>query len=115
MKTGLVIEGGGVRGIYVAGILDVFGVCLYDTRTISKEVLWRKKWNKSDQIENSSILFSIAITFGTISYHFIIRLLVGQIFDMIMHNRADYTKKWYQVSDLELEFYQMIKVKKMEK
>ena len=25
MKTGLVLEGGGVRGIYTAGILDVFG------------------------------------------------------------------------------------------
>ena len=24
MKTGLVIEGGGVRGIYAAGVLDVF-------------------------------------------------------------------------------------------
>ena len=24
MKTGLVLEGGGVRGIYTAGILDVF-------------------------------------------------------------------------------------------
>ena len=24
MKTGLVLEGGGVRGIYVAGVLDVF-------------------------------------------------------------------------------------------
>lgn len=30
MKTGLVLEGGGVRGIYVAGVLDVFleqGIC----------------------------------------------------------------------------------------
>ena len=24
MKTGLVLEGGGVRGIYTAGVLDVF-------------------------------------------------------------------------------------------
>ena len=24
MKTGLVLEGGGMRGIYVAGVLDVF-------------------------------------------------------------------------------------------
>jgi len=62
-------------------------------------------------IENS-IVFSLAITFGTIAYHFIIRLLVGQIYDMKMQNKADYTKKWYQVSDSELKFYQKLKVKK---
>lgn len=31
MKTGLVLEGGGMRGIYTAGVLDVFmeqGICL---------------------------------------------------------------------------------------
>ena len=60
----------------------------------------------------NSIVFSLTITFGTIAYHFIIRLLVGQIFNMIMHNKANYTKKWYQVSDFELKVYQKLKVKK---
>lgn len=60
----------------------------------------------------NSIVLSLAITFGTIAYHFIIRLLIGQIYDVKMQNKADYTKKWYQVSDLELKFYQIIKVKK---
>lgn len=52
------------------------------------------------------------ITFGTIAYHFTIRLLVGMIVNMIMHNKADYYKKWYQVSDSEMKLYQKLKVKK---
>lgn len=56
--------------------------------------------------------FSCTITFGTIAYHFGIRLLIGEIFNRKMQNKADYTKKWYQVSSLEQKFYQKIKVKK---
>lgn len=62
-------------------------------------------------IEND-IVFSLAITFGTIAYHFIIRLVVGYLFDYNMKNHADYTKKWYQVSDAEMKLYQKLKVKK---
>lgn len=29
-----------------------------------------------------------------------------------MKNQADYTKKWYQVSDTEMKRYQKLKVKK---
>ena len=57
-------------------------------------------------------LVSFIITFGTIAYHFIIRLMVGTVVDMIMHNTADYQKKWYRVSDFEMKLYQKIKVKK---
>lgn len=64
------------------------------------------------QIVESSVVFSLAITFGTIAYHFIIRLLVGQIFNIKMQNKADYTKKWYQVNEFELKMYQKLKVKK---
>ena len=57
-------------------------------------------------------LLTLAITFTTIAYHFNFRLLIGGIFNGIMHNRADYTKKWYQVSDNEMAFYKKIKIKK---
>ena len=57
-------------------------------------------------------LLTLAITFTTIAYHFNFRLVVGWAFNAIMHNRADYTKKWYHVSDKEMAFYQKIKVKK---
>ena len=64
------------------------------------------------RITDYRVLFPFIITFGTTAYHFIIRLMVGVVVDMIMHNKADYQKKWYQVSDFEMRLYEKIKVKK---
>jgi len=64
------------------------------------------------QFTNNRFFFPLAITFGTTAYHFIIRLIIGGLFDLIMKNKADYTKKWYQVSHPEMKFYQKLKVKK---
>ncbi|MBE5947743.1 MAG: hypothetical protein E7261_01815 [Lachnospiraceae bacterium] len=63
----------------------------------------------------ADILFSLAITFGTIAYHFVMRLLVGGIVDTIMHNRADYNKKWYQLRPFEEKLYKKLKVKNWKK
>ncbi len=60
----------------------------------------------------NSVMLSLAITFGTTAYHFIIRLLVGHLFALKMTNQADYTKKWYQVSEIEMTLYRKLKVKK---
>lgn len=59
-----------------------------------------------------SAFLSLAITFGTIGYHLGIRLIVGTLFDLFMKNRADYTKRWYQVSEQEKKLYSKLKVKK---
>ena len=61
---------------------------------------------------SNKIVFSLIITFATISYHFVIRLIVGGMFSFIMKNKADYTKPWFRVSDKELNFYKKINVKK---
>ena len=58
------------------------------------------------------LFFPLTITLGTTAYHFIIRLIVGLLVDRKMKNKADYTKKWYQVSSLEQKLYQKLKVKK---
>ena len=60
---------------------------------------------------DGGVLLTLTITAGTIAYHFLVRLLVGGIFDAVMHNRADYTKPWYRVSGAEMRFYQKIRVK----
>lgn len=57
------------------------------------------------------VYLTIAITFGTISYHLGIRLLVGLLYNVGMKNHADYTKKWYQVHPWENKLYQVLKVK----
>lgn len=60
---------------------------------------------------NRDVLLSMAITFGTISYHFVMRLIVGFVVDRIMNNRADYRKKWFQCSDREMKVYDRLKIK----
>ena len=62
------------------------------------------------QNNNSSISLTLAITFGTITYHFGMRLLIGWLVMILMKNKADYTKQWYQLHSWEKAFY-----KKMEK
>ncbi len=58
------------------------------------------------------VFLSLAITFGTISYHVVMRLLVGLAFCIVMKNRADYKKRWYHVSGHEMAVYERLNVKK---
>lgn len=55
---------------------------------------------------------AVLITFGTISYHFVMRLFVGYVIDHLLDNHVDYRAKWFQVSDFEQRFYKKLKVKK---
>lgn len=57
-------------------------------------------------------LLTAAITLGTISYHLVMRLLVGGIVTITMHNHADYHKKWFQLSHFEERLYSGLKVKR---
>lgn len=63
----------------------------------------------------SPIFFSLAITFGTMLYHFAMRLAVGHIIDAKYHNRMDYTKKWFTQRAFEPKLYKLIRVKKWKK
>ena len=60
----------------------------------------------------SGLLLSLAITAGTVLYHFAMRLVVGGIFNRYMKNRADYTKPWYQPKSWETSLYRFLRVKK---
>lgn len=64
------------------------------------------------QLIDDKIFLIFAITFGTTAYHFGVRLFVGTLFNCIMKNKADYTRRWYWVSDSEMKFYKKINVKK---
>ena len=58
------------------------------------------------------LLYSLAITFATISYHFLMRLLVGFVVNLLLHNHVDYGRKWFHVSAAEQKLYRILKVKK---
>jgi len=66
--------------------------------------------NKAD-----GFAFSMAITVGTISYHFVMRLAVGTVINLLMNNRANYRARWFQVSEAEHRLYQKLKVKAWKK
>lgn len=57
------------------------------------------------------IWYLLAITAGTIAYHFLMRLLVGAVVNAIMHNHADYRKNWYQLRTFEEKLYNRLGVK----
>lgn len=59
-----------------------------------------------------SQFLTLAISFGVTSYHFIMRLIVGLIYNILLKNKADYNKKWYQIHNWEKKLYKKIKVKK---
>lgn len=60
---------------------------------------------------SKDIYLTLAITFGTASYHLGIRLFIGFIYNIGMKNHADYTKKWYQVHLWETKLYELLHVK----
>ena len=65
----------------------------------------------SYKVTSSGIVLPLAITSGTIAYHFVMRLMVGLAFHATMRNKADYRKRWYQVSKREMAVYEKLKVK----
>lgn len=83
------------KGALLAGFPIVGTVLLF--------VLYRKTACKA--------FLSLAITFGTTSYHVVMRLLVGLAFRAVMQNKADYKKRWYQVGRHEMAFYEKLSIK----
>lgn len=59
----------------------------------------------------NSILLPVAITLGTCSYHFVMRLIVGYGIHAIYHNRMNYRKNWFQPKKWENILYRKLKVK----
>jgi len=57
------------------------------------------------------VYLTLAITFGTIFYHLGVRLLVGALYNAGMNNRADHTKRWYQLRPWENRLYRALNVK----
>lgn len=57
-------------------------------------------------------LKSAAITFGTTCYHFSMRLAVGAVIDLLMHNRANCYAPWFVQKKWEPRLYKLLRVKK---
>lgn len=67
-------------------------------------------------IKSGIALFeTLAITCGTVAYHFCVRLVIGGIFNKVMNNRADYHRWWYQARAWEDKLYRKLRVKQWKK
>ena len=71
--------------------------------TILFSILFRRLQN--------GVWYSLAITFGTIGYHLVMRLAVGLAYDVCMKNHADYRKSWYRQKAFEPKLYDALRVK----
>ena len=58
------------------------------------------------------IFLAAAITFGTISYHLCIRLLIGCVYDQLLANKANYRRNWYRLRSWEKKLYKALRVKR---
>lgn len=56
-------------------------------------------------------LFSCAITFGTIAYHFLIRFASPVILNAIFRNKYDPNSRWFRQKSWEQKLYKRLKVK----
>lgn len=63
------------------------------------------------RIAERELFLSVTITFGTCTYHFLMRLIVGYGIDAVYHNQMDYHRKWFQPKQWESKFYKKLKVK----
>ena len=66
-------------------------------------------------LTKNGVLFSLAITCGTIFYHLAVRLTVGLLIDAKYHNQMDYTKKWFCERSFERNLYKKLQVKEWKK
>ncbi len=53
-----------------------------------------------------------AIVFGTICYHFTIRIVIGNTIDGLFDNVINYKKKCFKTTKMEMKIYKLIGVKK---
>ena len=61
---------------------------------------------------NKGIYLTLAISFGTTAYHFIMRLIIGYIVNGILHNKVKYNNIYFKSKKFEQKIYKIIKVKK---
>ncbi len=59
----------------------------------------------------SEALLALAITAGTVTYHFGVRLFIGYAIDGIYKNNPDYRKPWFRQLPFEEKLYSFLRVK----
>jgi len=82
-----------MKRVFAASLV---GLAVFAALNLYLHVGWARSW---------------AITCGTVAYHFGMRLAVGFLFDRLMHNRADCSRRWFQPHPLEGKLHRAIRIK----
>lgn len=59
----------------------------------------------------TTLWFSLTMTFGTIFYHFAMRLTVGTVADRIFRNGINTQSSWFREKPFERKLYKLLRVK----
>lgn len=57
------------------------------------------------------IFLLLAITFGTIAYHLLMRALVSIVVTLVMHNQANPHNSWFRERRFEARFFRWLKIR----
>ncbi len=59
-----------------------------------------------------ALFYAMGVSFGTICYHFTIRLLVGAVVDRFLYYRLNYDSRWFRAHRFESALYKRLRIKK---
>ena len=62
--------------------------------------------------EGGGIWLSLFITAAVTLYYFAVRLLIGEVYDRMLGNHADWRKRWFQPFSWEEGLYRRLRVKR---
>ncbi len=63
----------------------------------------------------SKVLPALAISSGTVFYHFAMRLAVGLGIDAVLHNRVNYRRRWFAPRAFEAKLYKALRLRQWKK
>lgn len=66
-------------------------------------------------ITKNDIIETITITIGVTLYHFVMRLVVGTLVNVIMKNKANHNNIWFREKRFESKLYKVLGVRKWKK
>lgn len=59
-----------------------------------------------------TLYFTLAVASATSTYHIAMRRWVGNFWNAVLHNHADYRRRWFRVSQREEHLYQTLQVRR---
>ena len=66
-------------------------------------------------VTKNAVIKTLVITVGVTAYHFVMRLAVGLVVNLIMKNKANHNNFWFREKGFESKLFKIIGIKKWKK